>query len=307
MKNPLLLVILVLLFISACAAHKSRSAGETTPQPLTFGTPLIVAHRGARYVAPENTLLAAQRAYELHAGQWELDVQETKDGELIVLHDPGLIRTSDAAKRFPLKFFWQVKNFTLAEVKELDAGSWYLKKDPFGEIENGMVTSEDQLLIQNVSFPTLREGLELTKGYDWSVNVEIKDVSGTPGDADIVQKVVALIEEMDMVNQVLISSFKHEYLVQIKTLNPEIKTAALVTEMEDPVKLLQDIGADAINPDYNKIKDLGIIKTIRDAGYDVYVWTINDEETMIRFINAGISGIITDYPQRMAEVLTRYE
>lgn len=307
MKFPIVLVVLFLFLLSGCFARKTKPIEDISPQPLLYGKPLIVAHRGARSVAPENTLLAAQRAYELHAGQWELDVQETKDGELIVLHDPGLIRTSDAAKRFPLKFFWQVKNFTLAEVKELDAGSWYLKKDPFGEIGNGTVTSEDQLLIQNVSFPTLREALELTQDYGWSINIEIKDVTGTPGDADIVQKVVALIEEMDMVNQVLISSFKHEYLVQVKTLNPEIKTAALVTEMEDPVKLLQDIGADAINPDYNKIKDLGIIKTIRDAGYDVYVWTINDEETMIRFINAGVSGIITDYPQLMTEVLKKYQ
>jgi glycerophosphoryl diester phosphodiesterase len=307
MKNPLVLIVIVLLLLAGCVARKTEPTEEASPQPLLYDTPLIVAHRGTRSVAPENTLLAAQRAYELQAGQWELDVQETKDGELVVLHDPGLVRTSDAAKRFPLKFFWQVKNFTLAEVKELDAGSWYLKNDPFGEIANATVTSEDQLLIQNERFPTLREALELTKEVGWSVNVEIKDVSNTPGDADIVQKTVALIEEMDMVNQVLISSFKHDYLVQVKALNPEIKTAALVTEMEDPLKLLQDIGADAINPDYSKIKDLGIIKTIRDAGYDVYVWTINDEETMIRFINAGVSGIITDYPQRMTEVLEKYQ
>lgn len=307
MKYPIVLIILFLFLLSGCFARKNKPIEMTSPQPLAFGTPLIVAHRGARSVAPENTLLAAQRAFELQADQWELDVQETKDGELIVLHDPGLARTSDAVKRFPLRFFWQVKNFTLAEVKELDAGSWFIKKDPFNEIENGTVTAEDQITIKEENFPNLREALELTKEYDWSVNIEIKDVSGTPGDADIVQKTVALIEEMGMVNQVLISSFKHDYLVQVKAINPAIKTAALVGEMDNPIKLLQDIGADAINPDYSKISDLGIIQTIREAGFDVYVWTINDEETMIQFINAGVSGIITDYPQRMTEVLEKFQ
>ena len=280
---------------------------EVTPQPLSYDPPLIVAHRGARSVAPENTLLAALRAYDFLADQWELDVQESKDGELIVLHDPGLARTSNAIKSFPFKPFWQVRNFSLTEIKELDAGSWYLARDPFGEIENGTLSADDQAAFSNERIPTLREALQLTADKKWSVNIEIKDVSGTPADDEIVQKTVSLIEELGMEDQVIISSFKLDYLVQVKALNPSIKTAALVTKMEDPVKLLREIGADAINPDYKSIKDLSMIKTIRDAGYDVYVWTINDEQTMMRFINAGVSGIITDYPQRMNEVLERYE
>ena len=306
MKNFFALLLMLVLILTACTTQKKDAISKATAQPFLYEQPLIVAHRGASSVAPENTLLAAQRAFEFQADQWELDVQETSDGELVVLHDPRLLRTSNAAKVFPLRLFWQVKNFTLAEVKELDAGSWYLKKDPFGEIQNGTVTTADQQQIAGENFPTLREALELTKQYNWSVNIELKDVSGTPGDADIVQKTVALIEELGMTDQVLISSFKHDYLVQVKALNPAIKTAALVKKMEDPVKLLQDLGADAINPDYSKIDDLSVIKTIRDAGYDVYVWTINDEDTMIRFINAGVSGIITDYPQRMCDVLATY-
>lgn len=280
---------------------------EVTPQPLVYDPPLIVAHRGARSMAPENTLLAAARAYELLADQWELDVQESKDGELVVIHDPGMVRTSNAIQKFPFKPFWQVRNFTLAEIKELDAGSWYLTRDPFGEIESGGLSAEDQALFSNERFPTLREALEFTKEKKWSVNIEIKDVSNTPADDEIVQKTVALIEELGMEDQVIISSFKLDYLVQVKALNPSIKTAALVSKMEDPVKLLREIGADAINPDYKSIKDLSIIQTIRNAGFDVYVWTINDEQTMMRFINAGVSGIITDYPQRMSAVLERYE
>ncbi len=279
-----------------------------TPQPFPYDPPINVAHRGARSVAPENTLAAAKQGYELKADQWELDVQETKDGELVVLHDPGMARTSNAIKVFPFRPFWQVKNFTLEEVKQLDFGAWYLKKDPFGEIANGTLSAADQEALRSTPIPTLREALELTKEKNWYVNIEIKDISDTPGDADIVQKTVALIEELDMVDQALISSFKHDYLVQVKKNNPNIKTAALVTKIgDDPVALLKSLGADAINPDYKSISNLSLIKTLRDAGYDVYIWTVNNPQTMIKFINAGVSGIITDYPQRMNEVLAQYQ
>lgn len=304
MKPLILFMILAAIVLGGCA--KAPSA-VVTPQPLLYDLPTIVAHRGARSVAPENTLLSAQRAFDFHADQWELDVQESKDGELVVIHDPNFMLTSNAEQVFPMRFFWKVKNFTLAEIKQLDAGSWYLKKDPFGEIKNGTVTTAEQERMAKEPFPTLREALQFTKEKDWSVNIEIKDVSGTPGDADIVQKTVALIDEMGMQEHVIIFSFNLDYLIQVKQINPELKTAALVKKMDDPLKLLKDTGADAINPSYTSIKDLSIIKTLRDAGYDVYVWTINDEETMMKLINAGVSGIITDYPQRMTEVLEKYK
>lgn len=307
MKNYIVIMILVTLtslLLGACAKPASAPASA---QPLLYKLPIIVAHRGARSVAPENTLLAAQRAFDFQADQWELDVQESKDGELVVIHDPNFMLTSNAEQIFPMRFFWKVKNFTLEEIKQLDAGSWYLKKDPFGEVKNGNVTSAEQERMVNEPFPTLREALQFTKNKDWSVNVEIKDVSGTPGDADIVQKTVALIEAMDMLDHVLISSFNLNYLIQVKQLNPNIKTAALVKKMNDPLKVLQDTGADAINPSYDSIKDFSIVKTLRDAGFDVYVWTVNDKDSMMTLINAGVSGIITDYPQRMTEVLKKYK
>jgi glycerophosphoryl diester phosphodiesterase len=277
------------------------------PTPLQKELPIIVAHRGASSVAPENTLLSAQRAFDLQADQWELDVQESKDGDLVLIHDPNFIHTTNAMKVFPMRFFWKVHNFTLEEIKQLDAGSWYLKKDPFGEIKKGNISTDDQDLIGTAQIPTLREALLFTQAKNWSVNIELKDLSGKPGDSDIVRKTVVLIGEMGMTQQVIISSFNLDYLVQVKQINPNIKTAALVKEMEDPLKLLQEIGADAINPSFKSIKDLTIIQTLRNEGYDVYVWTVNDEATMMTLINAGVSGIITDYPQRLFEVLEKYK
>lgn len=304
MKNLIAVIILAVLMLNGCA---KEPATNITPQPLLYGLPTIVAHRGARSVAPENTLLAAQRAYDFQANQWELDVRMSKDGELVLIHNPNFMHTSNVEQIFPMRFFWKVQNFTLDEIKQLDAGSWYLKKDPFREIKSGTVTAAEQERMIGEPYPTLHEALQFIKDKDWSVNVEIKDISGTPGDAEIVQKTVSLIEELDMLEQAIISSFNHNYLKQVKQLNPDLKTAVLVDEMEDPLKLLQEVGADAINPSYKSIKDLSIIQTLRDAGYDVYVWTVNDEDTMMTLINAGVSGIITDYPQRLTEVLAKYQ
>jgi len=304
LKPHILILIAVIIILCGCA--KSPTA-VVNPKPLQKELPIIVAHRGASSVAPENTLLSAQRAFDLQADQWELDVQESKDGELVLIHDPNFKHTTNAMKVFPMRFFWKVHNFTLEEIKQLDAGSWYLKKDPFGEIKKGNISTDDQDLIGTAQIPTLREALLFTQAKNWSVNIELKDLSGKPGDSDIVRKTVVLIGEMGMTHQVIISSFNLDYLVQVKQINPNIKTAALVKEMEDPLKLLQEIGADAINPSFKSIKDLTIIQTLRNEGYDVYVWTVNDEATMMTLINAGVSGIITDYPQRLFEVLEKYK
>jgi glycerophosphoryl diester phosphodiesterase len=306
MQKFLSLALLFLFLTAGCSSAKTNPS-TVTPQPLPYDRPTIVAHRGARSVAPENTLPAAQRAYDFQADQWELDVQESKDGELVVIHDPNFMLTTNAEQVFPMRFFWKVEHFTLAEIKQLDAGSWYLKKDPFGEIKKGNISTDDQELFRTASIPTLREALLFTQEKKWFVNIELKDLSGKPGDSDIVQKTVVLIGEMGMTENVIISSFNLDYLKQVKQINPNIKTAALVKKMDDPLKLLQDTGADAINPSFESIKDLSIIKTLRDAGYDVYVWTINDEETMMNLVNAGVSGIITDYPQKLAEVLGKYQ
>ena len=276
--------------------------------PYPYERPLNIAHRGARSVAPENTLLAAQRAYEFDADMWELDVHLSADGELMLLHDDGLKRTTNAREVFPGQRPWHLESFTLAQLKELDAGSWFLKKDPFGQIKKGNLSQAELDEIGGTPLPTLCEALQYTKDQGWTVNVEIKDLSGQPGDAEIVAKTVALIEEMEMVDQVLISSFNHDYLKQVKALNTNIRTGALVSKkVKDPVQLLRDLGADALNPGYKTLKDLSVIAELREAGFDVYVWTVNDEAAMIKLINAGVSGIITDYPQLLEKILDESE
>ncbi len=262
-----------------------------------------IAHRGARSLAPENTIAAARAGHAIGADMWELDVAVTADGELVVLHDNTLLRTSNAPEVFPERAPWAIHTFTLAELRRLDFGSWFNQEDPFGQIAAGVVSAEMQRSYVGEPIPTLRDALVFTLENDWTVNVEIKDATNLPGDKDVVEKVVALIEELGMTAQVLISSFNHSYLVRVKAANTNIVTAALVGRpVEDPVALVQGLGAQGYNPDADWFRP-ETIPAMRAAGVEVYIWTVNDAEVMRVLTANQATGIISDFPQRVKEVL----
>jgi glycerophosphoryl diester phosphodiesterase len=265
---------------------------------------LNIAHRGARSLAPENTLAAARKALETGADMWELDVAMTRDGELIVLHDATLDRTSNAKDILPRRRPWRVREFTLEEVRSLDFGTWFVEQDPFGQIGSGAVSHEEVQSYAGEPAPLLREALAFTREYDWAVNVEIKDLGGAPGDAHIVERVVALVEEMGMLNHVHVSSFNMDYLRRVKSWNPDVSVGVLRSRKHgNPGILLTKLGARLYHP---RIGIVGIhdIQRFRDEGIDVLVWVVNDEETMRELIAARVSGIFTDFPQTLARVLS---
>ena len=266
---------------------------------------LNIAHRGARSLAPENTLAAARKALDCGADMWELDVGMTADGVLILIHDDTLTRTSNASEIFPERAPWDAYQFTLAEIRRLDFGSWFNDEDPFGQIAAGQVLPADLDSFIGEIAPTLEEALAFTRDHDWRVNVEIKDLSRRPGDADVVEKVVALVEEMSMTDRVLISSFNFSYLERVKAANPNLATAALVRQApSEPLKLLHRLEAQAYHPHVTAITTEAIVD-FRTEGFEVSVWTVNDEETMRSLIEAKASGIITDFPQMLRSLLRK--
>ena len=302
--NKLLTILLFFLSLSLVGCKAQQTDIPMTSISPTNKQVLIIAHRGARSLAPENTLSSAQKGLEVGADGWELDVAMTVDNELVVLHDDTLNRTSNVATVFPNRRPWEVHLFTLAELRSLDFGSWYNQTDPFKQIKEGNVSEADQQSYINTQIPTLREALEFTKTNQWHVNVEIKDLTGKPGDPIVVEKVVALIGELEMENRVLISSFNQSYLVRVKKANPQLETAVLVSQPDsDPVALLNRLDASAYNPTA-KIANQDQFNALRAAGYDIYVWTVNDEQTMKQMIAMGATGIFTDYPQVLKKVLT---
>ncbi len=308
MFRPLCGLVLLVALLAVGADLRAQ------PAPL-----LNIAHRGARSIAPENTLPAFRLAITRgKADMIELDVHLSKDGIPVVIHDDSLERTTDAADRFPHRKPWRVFDFTAAELMSLDAGTWFVRTDPFNQIRAGEVPPEDLALFSSgrVRIPTLKTALALVKELGTRVNIELKNFpSFYPG---LAEKVVADVRASGIADRVLFSSFDHEVLVLLRRIAPEIPRAALV---EDPVFPLKEyvadlLGAVAFNPsrevlgfdarDYHhggRIRQ-DIIDQAHQAGLGVYVWTVNEPGQMETLIKAGVNGLFTDFPQRLSGLLS---
>ncbi len=291
---------LLLSTVVAVAATNIFSRGATRPRPV-----LNIAHAGAASIAPQNTIIAGEKAIQAGADLWGIDTRITKDGVFILMHDKTLTRTTNVKQVFPNRAPWLVKDFTLAEIEQLDAGSWFVKTDPFGQIKAGNVSPADQRAYVGVKVPTLKQALEFTKAHHWHMDIEVKPM-GYLTPAQIAAKLVALIHETGMVDWVMVSSFDHRILVQVKKLDPHIPTAALVIFPPlDPVGYLEKIGADGYEPSVIAITP-EIAADLSAHGFGVYVWTYNDPEQLRYFATMhGIAGIYTDFPQRLAPILEK--
>ena len=228
---------------------------------------LIFGHRGACGYAPENTLEAFRLALSQGADGYELDVHMTKDGELVVIHDETVDRTTDGTGL--------VRELTLGQIKALDASCG---KEAY----------------RGARIPTLREALELVKGTGYIVNVEIKtDEWFYP---ELEEKCLALVKELDLEDQVIYSSFNHFTLQKLRALKPDVKTGMLFGDiMVRPWEYAQPLQVDFLHPMKMNIWVPDFAEETRKADLGINMWTINDEETMHRCLDCG-AGIITNYP-----------
>lgn len=294
-----------------------------------LGGILNIAHRGARAFAPENTLTAFAKAKTFGCQMFELDVHMTKDGQLIVHHDDQLTRCTDAEVRFPNRNSYYVSDFAYDELCTLDAGSWYVEQLslPRTERQSFLQTLTDEELDQfvrpedrefyasgEIKLPTLEQTLELAQRFDMMVNIELKTLPRMyPGLADAV---VTLIESLGMDQCVLISSFDHEQLIRVRRRTNIIATGVLTSDrLAKPGEYLQLLDADAYNPgcygDYDsmgfnsvsgELDPSGIINA-RAFSRGVNVWTCNDKDEMRQLIAAGVTGLISDFPNRVRDAL----
>lgn len=236
-------------------------------------TPLIIAHRGWSARAPENTMAAFRHAMEFGADGLELDVHLSRDGHVVVCHDDRLERTTNGSGF--------IVEHDLDQLKSLDAGAWF-SPEYAGE-----------------RIPTLKELFEEIVSSTWRglVNVELKyGFLPYPG---LEQAVVDLVREFDLVDQVLVSSFKHSALVELKQIEGKIKTAPLYNSgIDDPVRYAQSIGSQALHPIHTEARP-EIIKEARQAGITVNAWTIDDPDIARRLAEVGVDGIITNRPDEI--------
>jgi len=234
---------------------------------------LNIAHRGASALAPENTMAAFERAIELGADAIEFDLHLSRDGELVVIHDDTLDRTTDGNG--------PVHERSLEEIKRLDAGRW------FGE----------DFASQRI--PTLMEMLDRFAG---KVPLALEVKAGSSFFPGIEEKVVSALRQYQAIGQAAIASFDHYALRRLKETEPTIRTAALLVGRPVSIAALAgDAKADAVALERSLVTKTDV-EACHAAGLQLVVWVVNDPAQMRHFIGLGVDGIITDRPDllRMA-------
>lgn len=236
----------------------------------------IWAHRGASGYAPENTLEAFRMAIEMGADGIELDVQFTKDRQLVVIHDEIIDRVSDGHGR--------VVDYTLAELKQFT----FNKTHPE---------------YKECRIPTLEEVLTLMKPTGMIVNIELK--TGVNFYDGIEDSVLRLVDKLEMKERVIYSSFNHYSVIKVKELCPDAHVGFLYCDgtlhMAEYAKKYQ---AEALHPSVNNTQYIDLIPECKERGIALHVWTVNDRNDMKRMVKFGVDAIITNYPDVAYEVIT---
>jgi len=260
----------------------------------------IIAHRGARSLAPENTLVAARKAFAVGADMWETDVAVTADDQLFLMHDDAMMRTTDIAEMFPDRVPAPFSTYTLSEIRSLDAGSWFERDDPFGQIAVGSVSRSELESFHGVKVPTLREAFELTLELDWFVNLELKAQPAPKDSFDVVNAVLSLAEDVGIgPDHLLFSSAQHDWLKTLKQRRSDFEVHAILGLFpEDPIDF-DDPFFDTFNPRITRVT-IEQIEAQLALGTKLNPYTVNDQETISRLVEIGINGLITDFPQRGA-------
>jgi len=237
--------------------------------------PQIMAHRGACGYAPENTIPSFKLAIEQGADGVELDIQLTKDGEIVVIHDETIDRTSNGKG-------W-VKDYTFAELRQFN----FNKTHPEYE---------------HADIPTMREVFELIKPTNMWINIEIK--TGIIFYPHIEEMILALTKEMGMEDRVYYSSFNHESVMKIKTLNPDAKVGFLYEDgtLEMPDYAIRH-GVPALHPALYNLQYQGFVQECKEKGIILRVWTVNEEEHIRLCTQLGIDAIFTNYPDKARKII----
>lgn len=237
----------------------------------------VWGHRGASGYAPENTLDAFALALEQGADGIELDVQLTKDGEPVVIHDERVDRTGSG-----IGF---VKDQTLAELKKME----------FNRTIPGY---------KSVRIPTLKEVYELFQNKQKKINVEIK--TGIFFYQGIEDKVLELTAAMGMEDRVIYSSFNHQTMVNLKKMNPQAVCGLLYADgYLNMDRYCQELGMDALHPALYNLQYEGFREACRQKKIPLHVWTVNEPEHIRLMYDMQVEAVITNYPDRALKLRQR--
>ncbi len=244
----------------------------------------LIAHRGNSGPSPENTRLAIEQAITLGVDMVEVDVRLSQDGVPVLVHYPTLEQTTNG--------YGRVHEHTLAELKQLDAGSW----------KGGQFAGEQIL--------TLIEGLEMAR-YRLPLNLDLKTIKA-------VQAVITAVRSMDMLDQVVITGCTRRCVKKIRAQEPDLMVLLNLSQsmellaQQGPALLFQqaylaqtrDAGAVGINISHTYLNQ-EFVTAVHQAGLSVWTWTVDDKPRVQELLDLGVDSITTNWPERMLPVLKR--
>lgn len=235
--------------------------------------PWVIGHRGASGHAPENTLAAFERAVELGAGFIETDLHLTRDARFVAIHDRTLERTTNGQGA--------VRDFTLAQLRNLEAGLWYDRKY-MGE-----------------RIPTIEEILSFARNHDIVVYLELKYEAAW----GMHHALVGALRNPEDAARTVVISFDPGTLADLRKLDATIMTGVLVDEARaDLVKASVDAGARQLCPRSTLVTS-ALVEEAHRSDLHIATWTVNDPEEMRAVIAAGVDGVMTDFPDRLRSVI----
>lgn len=314
---------------------------STTYAKVNYDVFDLEAHRGGRDVRPENTLYSYAYAIELGATSIECDMQLTKDGQIVMSHNPILNSdiTRDENGNYIENNKYDIRLMTVDELKKFDVGVMDPNCGEYYDLHGKTQFTYD------AKIPTLEELMQLIQSYgdkNIVLNIETKSYpdpasAGYKNNADpkkFVEVFNNIVKKYDMEDRVVLQSFDWQTLIEMKKLNPNISTSALWQEQPswgrdseslrryeqekspwlggldikdyqgDPVKAAHAIGADIISPYYTEISKQDVDEA-HSLGMKVVPWTVNNEKDMNMLLDMGVDGIISDKPWLLKQVLEK--
>ncbi|ADQ13966.1 glycerophosphodiester phosphodiesterase [Halanaerobium hydrogeniformans] len=235
---------------------------------------LNIAHRGASGAYPENSMLSFKKAIEMGCDGLEVDVQLSSDGEVVIFHDKKLDRVTN--------------------------GSGLLCQHSFAELKKLEITNNNQdnkFALQRIV--SLKELLKMLQENEIFLNIELKNIYiDYPG---LEEKVYQLLKEFEMIDRVVISSFNHYSLQRFAQISKEVGLGIIyLANLIDPIAYAESLGFKlrSFHPLYSSL-DKERVKKIKNAGYDIFTYTVNDKNDITYVSDLEVDGIITDYPDRI--------
>ena len=257
------------------------------PEELIGKKCVIMAHRGANTYAPQNTLPAFQKAFELGFSSFETDIHRTKDNIIVVCHDYKINNVSDGIGK--------IADYSLDLLRSYDFGSYF--SDSF----------------KNLRISTLDDLLELVKKETASgiMNIEIK--SPKNGENGIVEQLIESVKNHGLFDRLLISSFDVKLLLHAKKIAADCRTGLLypgtksaVNTMYPPFRIAKEIGAYSLHP-FHKTLNKEIVNLAHSFGFKICAWTVNKKTDMQKCLKLGVDALITDQPELARDTINEFE